>query len=68
MLKLLGHFNAAAVRTVQDRYYVTCECGYKSATRTTLRLAVEAIQHHRAKVLKQARTDGVSLPSVAKSA
>lgn len=61
-LKALGHYNAAAVHTVKDRWYVTCECGYRSATRTTLRLAVEAIQHHRRLVLAELRHAGLDVP------
>lgn len=68
LLKLLGHYNAAAVRKTEGkqagRFYVVCECGYQSATRTSLRLAVEAIEHHRRLALRAAKASGVSLPSV----
>lgn len=61
-LQMLGHFRAAAVKRPSGRFYVQCECGYQSATRVNLLQAVEAIEHHRAKVLRAAREGGVSLP------
>ena len=62
LLRATGHFNAAAVRRPSGRFYVECECGYKSTTRATLREAVDTIEYHRRKMLREVRATGVSLP------
>jgi len=67
LLKGLGHFNAAAVKKPNGRFYVTCECGYQSTTRINLRECVDTLEHHRRKVLKEARAQGVSLPGSRRS-
>ena len=63
-LKALGHFRAAVVTKDNGRFYATCECGYRSTTRTSAREAVDTINHHRSKVLAAARTNG-QIPRVA---
>ncbi len=62
LLKQLGHFRSAAVRKGNGRYYVECECGMKSTQRQTLALAIDAIEHHRRKVLIEYRANGRVLP------
>lgn len=62
LLQLLGHYRSAAIRKPSGRFYVECECGYRSTTRTSLREAVGTIEHHRRKVIAAARATGVSLP------
>lgn len=58
----LGHTAPAVHATPGGRYFGTCSCGYKSTTRTTFALATDALIHHVLKVVKAARSDGVSLP------
>lgn len=48
----LGHTDPALFETPGRRWFVTCSCGYRSTTRTSDVLALEAGVHH---VLKAAR-------------
>lgn len=59
-LRAAGHFRAAVIRQENGRFRAECECGYKSTTRTSTELAIEAIEHHRSKVLAEFRRNGVS--------
>ncbi len=64
LLKAAGHFNTAAVRKPNGRFYVTCECGYVSTTRVDLRQAVDTVEHHRQKALREFRANGVFPPGI----
>ena len=65
LLQALGHFNAALVRKVNGGFYVECECGYRSTHRNTAQLGIQAMEHHRQKVIREARANGRVLPGSA---
>ena len=62
-LELIGHYRGAVIHQANDRWRAECECGYVSATRTSAALAVEAVEHHRRKMLSESNRNGVSLRS-----
>ena len=67
-LRLLGHWDIGVVRkTNGSGFFVLCDCGYRSTHRSTMKEAVQTAMHHRMKMLKEARSNGVSLPSPARS-
>lgn len=54
----LGHRQPAMFETAGGRWFMTCSCGYKSATRTSELLALEAGVHHVRKAVKEAARNG----------
>ena len=55
----LGHAAARVVPTKSGARFVgECSCGYKSTTRTSQRLAVDALIHHLYKVIRDAKASG----------
>lgn len=58
----LGHTAPAVHGKANGRWYGTCSCGYTSTTRTTMRLAADALVHHVHKVVREARAQGFTLP------
>lgn len=60
----LGHVELSVVNTSSGRrWFVECSCGYRSATRATRALAVDAARHHIEVEVKKVQTSGVSLRS-----
>ena len=61
-LKAAGHFDGAIIRKANGSgFYGACACGYQSTTRLTMKLAIEAVEHHRKKELAAVRANGVSV-------
>jgi hypothetical protein len=61
-LRAIGHFRGAIIHQANDRWRGECECGYVSTTRTSAKLALEAVVHHRNKSLEFYRANGRVLP------
>ena len=58
----LGHTNPALYETDGGRFYMTCDCGWKSTTRRTLEDAVGAGVHHARLAYKEWQRNGGVLP------
>lgn len=59
----LGHAGFLLHKNARgDRFYVTCGCGYRSATRVNVAMAIEAGQHHLRKVVREFKATGAPLP------
>src|SRR3954452_20571181 len=57
----LGHVELRVVANASgQRFFVECDCGYKSTTRTSQRLAIEAARHHIATEVAKVGRDGVT--------
>lgn len=65
----LGHVGFALGKNARgDRFHIECGCGYKSTGRTSVRLAIEAGNHHlRTEVAKFRRT-GLPISSIRRTA
>jgi len=61
-LQAIGHYRAAVIHQHNGRFRAECECGYVSATRVDAKEAIGAIEHHRKKVLADARKNGRQIP------
>ena len=57
---MIRHGNVAPHETPGGKWFVTCDCGYRSTNRTSYALAVDAGVHHLHKVAKLARENGWS--------
>lgn len=60
----LGHAGFELVPLRDGRYAIKCACGYRSAGRQTVVLAIQAGQHHLRKAVAEFRRSGVSLDAV----
>lgn len=59
----LGHTGFMLHKNARgDRFYISCSCGYRSATRTNVALAIEAGQHHLKKAVREFKATGGSIP------
>lgn len=56
----LGHTAPAIESTPAGRWFGTCSCGYKSTTRTSARLAAEALIHHMRKEVSAHSRNGTT--------
>lgn len=62
----LGHTAPAVYPTKSGaRFYGTCSCGYRTTTRTSVRLAADGLIHHMYKAIKAARAAGWEPPATA---
>lgn len=62
ILQALGHYRVTVVRKESGRCYFICECGAQSTTRINEREAISSAEHHRRKVIAEARKNGRVLP------
>lgn len=60
----LGHAGFTLGKLRDGRYYVECPCGYRSAGRQTMALAIQAGQHHLRSEVAKFKRSGVSLDAV----
>lgn len=60
---LIGH-SGEDIELVGTRFRVGCSCGYRSTTRTTQHLALEAIVHHLLKAVRAYAATGRPLPDI----
>lgn len=58
----LGHTNPALYETPGGRFFITCDCGWKSTTRRTVEDALGAGVHHAKLDVKKFRSNGRVLP------
>ena len=58
----LGHSNPALYETEGGRFFMTCDCGWQSTTRRTMKDAVDAGVHHAEKAVREWRRNGGVFP------
>lgn len=63
-VRLNGHEVATHKTDSGRRYYASCSCGYRSATRTSEDLAAGAAYHHVLSKVREYRRAGVAVPLI----
>ncbi len=61
----LGHVGFSVGKNARgDRFHIECGCGYKSTGRTSLRLAIEAGNHHLRTEIASFRRTGLPITAI----
>lgn len=61
----LGHVGFSLGKTARgDRYLIECGCGYKSTGRQTVRLAIDAGNHHLKTEIAKFRKTGLPITAI----